>query len=1151
MAQNNLVFSLSLETSGLNSEVKSVADSFGKLADKAGDLNKVVNGTEKLESVMSEASKAIKSLTTNSGIEDFTASFEKLNHVVPQSLDEAKSLKSMYSTLADQMEQAGLNGTEAWNKVVDGMKKANQSVKEFQKEANKKTNIEQTMQNIKDKSYSASQEANKLKKYLKDCIDGKYNNVTDADLKKIASRIKECETQADVCKKKFESLLNDGKKLNFKDLASGLDSKMLGGMGSQMLGAIATPTGAAVAAGAWIGKTMFESGKAVSEFETHLDSLQSLTGMTNDEIKSVSDTALEMSKEYGVMASDVVDSMKLIGSQSPELLKNADALSLVTQNAIILSKAGQIDVVSAGKAITTAMNQMGVSASETSSLINTLAASSQQGAGDIDYLNTVFEKAGTNAKEAGMDYTQLSALIETVAPKFSNSAVAGTQLNSVLLKLSMSGQNEFTPAVVGMSEALNNLAQAELSDAEMKKLVGESGVTMLKAMIDGRTTFDDYCKSLKDTDTAQQQYATNTDNLDGAIQKLKASWNAFLIELGSTGVIQDMIGYIQKFMVALEKIMDAVMRVIKSFEGFGDVPSMTAPSELALNKLVELVEDLSAVLEFLVRICAKVWNYLKDSATSALNSVKTSWEDMKKKLLEIDWLNNMIKWFREAIQKMIGWIDKLKDTWNEFLKWLGMETQKKKKIELEADVKIGNSNAGNSTGSTETETEKPKTTKPKTTKSVKDEPDSGTIGDLQKKLTANNNELLNKAITDERKKQLKDENAELEKQIASLQIINSLSGSQQSLKDLQNAYSVLDNYIKNCVLSEEELKEAVKQRDGIKKQIEEQEKLNQYVDYEAGSLEDLNKKISEINTKLQKSANLTDHEIEQNKELLRQYQNQVDELEKKYSIQEKNTIQAYDPSADKSRQNKIQSRQNVISNRDVYSEMVKNGDMSLQEMNQKIQEMKEKWMSEFKDTKFPLEFDIDSGKWKTQQEILEDAKKRVQDIGNAVSGVGSLFGQLGSAIGGAGGQILSFAGQTIQSVNQLIPLINSLTQAKQGEAVASGIAEASKAPWFMIPVTIATVLASILSAFSSMGKFAEGGIVGGNSYHADAIPILAKSGEMVLNRTQQRNLFSMLDGKSGSGANNVNSSTVKFDIKSDRLVGVLKNRSNKMKRIKK
>ena len=82
------------------------------------------------------------------------------------------------------------------------------------------------------------------------------------------------------------------------------------------------PVPALVGGIAALGYTIGESISSVSEFETHLDGLQSLTGLGDDAMKSVSEGAIEMSKGFKASASDIVDSMKLIGSQAPELLKN-------------------------------------------------------------------------------------------------------------------------------------------------------------------------------------------------------------------------------------------------------------------------------------------------------------------------------------------------------------------------------------------------------------------------------------------------------------------------------------------------------------------------------------------------------------------------------------------------------------------------------------------------------------------------------------------------------------------------------------------------------------------------------------------------------------------------------------------------------------
>jgi hypothetical protein len=57
-----------------------------------------------------------------------------------------------------------------------------------------------------------------------------------------------------------------------------------------------------------------------------------------------------------------------------------------------------------------------------------------------------------------------------------------------------------------------------------------------------------------------------------------------------------------------------------------------------------------------------------------------------------------------------------------------------------------------------------------------------------------------------------------------------------------------------------------------------------------------------------------------------------------------------------------------------------------------------------------------------------------------------------------------------------------------------------------------------ISAIGSLvGSFSGGGIVGGTSYTGDRLTARVNSGEMILNATQQRSLFQMLNGGGSTG----------------------------------
>ena len=95
-------------------------------------------------------------------------------------------------------------------------------------------------------------------------------------------------------------------------------------------------------------------------------------------------------------------------------------------------------------------------------------------------------------------------------------------------------------------------------------------------------------------------------------------------------------------------------------------------------------------------------------------------------------------------------------------------------------------------------------------------------------------------------------------------------------------------------------------------------------------------------------------------------------------------------------------------------------------------------------------------------------------------------------------------------------------------------------------LTTAGMLASVSATVA--GCFENGGIVGGSSYYGDNIVARVNSGEMILNRSQQGNLFDMINSGTASGGSS--GGNVNFEIKGDKLVGLLANYNSKHKRFR-
>ena len=142
--------------------------------------------------------------------------------------------------------------------------------------------------------------------------------------------------------------------------------------------------------------------------------------------------------------------------------------------------------------------------------------------------------------------------------------------------------------------------------------------------------------------------------------------------------------------------------------------------------------------------------------------------------------------------------------------------------------------------------------------------------------------------------------------------------------------------------------------------------------------------------------------------------------------------------------------------------------------------------------------------------------------------------------------ILQMVSTTLPAIGSLISAIGALTTA---EAVEAGVAATGKAVstskhWIEAIAAVAALGAAVAAAISAAQKpqkFANGGIVGGSSFTGDRVSAQVNSGEMILNKTQQANLFRLANG-GGTGKE------VTFHISGTDLVGVFNNvnRKNKM-----
>lgn len=197
------------------------------------------------------------------------------------------------------------------------------------------------------------------------------------------------------------------------------------------------------------------------------------------------------------------------------------------------------------------------------------------------------------------------------------------------------------------------------------------------------------------------------------------------------------------------------------------------------------------------------------------------------------------------------------------------------------------------------------------------------------------------------------------------------------------------------------------------------------------------------------------------------------------------------------------------------------------------------------------------GQFESLQKAIEDGASAWEVFIGVVQTVDSVLQAVSSTIE-AVNTIQQLLGTTTQttaaiqstavaqdSANTAIEVGNSQAKiaAKQGEAVANATSSGSKMPFPANLAAIAAGIAAVVAAFAMVGSFADGGIIKGASSIGDYNIARVNGGEMILNGSQQGNLWNAIKNNRLGGGGNVAIVGGDVRIKGSDLYVALKNYS--------
>lgn len=353
----------------------------------------------------------------------------------------------------------------------------------------------------------------------------------------------------------------------------------MGGLTKSLIG-----VGAALGGLAALKAVVGDAAQRIIAFEKSISSLSAITGAVGKDLDKLKKNVLAVAKSTKVSATEIAKAFELVGSAQPQLLENADALALVTENAITLSQASGLDLTAAVNATTTGLAQFNIQAEDSAQVIDALAAGAKFGASAIPETTAAIEKFGAVANGANVTIQDSVALVETLATKQLTGAEAGNNLKNVILKLKneglgfVDGQFNINAALQETKERFDGIEDPVERSKAQTKLFGLESATAGQILLDNIGTFEDFQEKVGESGVAMKQAEIQTDNLATKTKQLDATYESFLLSLeDGDGIISDfakgVVGYFDDVLVGLTDLnnfdFDSIFNA-DSARSFGD-----------------------------------------------------------------------------------------------------------------------------------------------------------------------------------------------------------------------------------------------------------------------------------------------------------------------------------------------------------------------------------------------------------------------------------------------------------------------------------------------------------------------------------------------------------------------------------------------------
>ena len=345
-----------------------------------------------------------------------------------------------------------------------------------------------------------------------------------------------------------------------KTVASGMENT---GRKSALIASGMTAAGLAVAA---FGVAAV---KMAADFDQQMSTVQANTGATSAQMDQLRAAAIEAGASTVYSATDSADAINDLGKAGMSV---TDILTGGLSGALNLAASDGMAVGDAAEYMANALSMFHLKGSQASQVADTLAAGAGKAVGNVSDFGEALNNCGAQANSFGMNVQETTGILALFAQNGTIGAEAGTQLNSMLMKLAApsteaantmkelgisayDAQGHF----VGMAKFAGQLQKAEkgLTDEQRNQanatIFGSYAIKAANYLYEaGESGVNKWTKAVSESGYAAEQAAAKNNNLKGDLENLSGSMESLMISVGEGAQ-----GPLRKMVQGLDTLVDA------------------------------------------------------------------------------------------------------------------------------------------------------------------------------------------------------------------------------------------------------------------------------------------------------------------------------------------------------------------------------------------------------------------------------------------------------------------------------------------------------------------------------------------------------------------------------------------------------------------